>query len=95
MDKSRAAMYSISFWKKGEKLTTDELRNLLEYAMAIDNFETKTSLMSFIRVAHTKKGHCYLKEDDPWKTVWWDFIKKWYVEVKNLGKEDEVKDIIN
>lgn len=95
LDQGRAAMYSIAFYKKGEKLKPEELENVMKYALSIKNFETKTALLSSLKVAHQKnKDYCYLKEEDPWKPIWWKYIKEWYKEAKNLGKEDEVADLM-
>lgn len=92
LNEGRAAMYAIAFYKKNEKIKPEELKNLMDYALSLPNFETKTSLLSFIKVAHTNKGVTYLKEEEPWKTIWWEGVKKWYEEVKKLGREEEFKD---
>ncbi len=92
LNEGRAAMYSIAFYKKGEKLKPEELKNLFDYALNLDNFESKTALLSFIKMAHTVKGETYLKVDEPYKSIWWEGVKKWYEEVKSLGKEKEFKD---
>jgi len=92
LNEGRAAMYSIAFYKKGERLKPEELKNIIAYALSLPNFETKTSLLSFVKLAHTNKGVTYLKEEEPYKTIWWEGVKKWFEEVKSLGKEDEYKD---
>jgi len=92
LNEGRAAMYAIAFYKKNEKLKPEELKNLIAYALSLPNFETKTSLLSFIKLAHTLKGTTYLKEKEPFKTIWWEGVKKWYDEVKKLGREDEFAD---
>lgn len=84
LDEQRAIINAIAYYKKGEKLTPEELKNVLEFAANIEAFETKTALMSNLKLAHTKKGHCYLKEEEPWKKIWWEYAKKWHENTKEL-----------
>ena len=79
LDEARAAMGAIAFRKKGEELTTVELENILSWAMDLDNFETKTTMMSFLKFAHP-----YIKEKSPWKEIYYKYIKLWHLETKDL-----------
>ena len=80
LDQSRAAQASIAFWKKGEKLTKKELENIAEFALDnIDNLESRTSFMSFMKVAHPE-----IKTEEPHKTIWWDALKKWHGGLKEI-----------
>lgn len=67
-----AATSSIASYKKGKKLTVEELKNFLDFATNLKEVENLTTLLShFIHV------HPECKTDDPWKPIWWEGVKKW------------------
>lgn len=79
LDQARAAANSVALFKKGEKVTVEELKNVLEWTLDLPTWEAKTSMLSFFKTAHPE-----VKTDDPWKPIWWDFIKKWHNELKGF-----------
>jgi len=79
LDEARAALASIAFFKKGEDLTVKELENILEFALDLPSLESKTSLIAFLRMVHPE-----IKEKDPWKAIYWEYVKKWHLDVKAL-----------
>ena len=78
-DQAYAASASIASYKKGKKLTEKELLNLLEYTLNLKDIETRTPILS-----QFKDFHPEVKTDEPWKTIWWEHIKKWYKELKEM-----------
>ena len=80
LDQARAAAASIAFWKKGEELTVKELNNILDFALGLPELESKTTLLSFL-----SKVHPEFKNKEPWKTIWWDYVKKWHKDLKGSG----------
>lgn len=85
LDQARAAAASIAFWKKGEDLTVKELNNILDFAMNLPNVEAKTSLISFLKTVHPE-----IREKEPWKPIYWDYVKKWHKELKDLDDASKV-----
>lgn len=79
LDQARAAMASIAFFKKGEDLTVKELTNILDFALSLENLEARTSMISFMKMVHPE-----IREKDPWKDVYWTYVKKWHKELKEL-----------
>lgn len=85
LDRANAVMSAIAFYKKGNKLTEEELENVLDYANSIDNFETKTTLISLIKLASMdKKGYSYIKEEEPWKSIRMKYLKLWHEAEKKI-----------
>jgi len=83
LDQARAVAAAIAFYKKGETVTEKELKNVLEWAISLDSMEEKTSMLSFFRMAHP-----YVKDgSNPLSKIWWDYVKKWHIELKDLEKE--------
>jgi hypothetical protein len=81
LDQARAASMSIAFFKKAEKLTTEDLTNVMDFALSLKDLESRTSMISFFRQAHP-----YIKTDDPYKDIFWDYVKKWHIDLKELEK---------
>lgn len=79
LDQARAAAASIAFWKKGEELTVKELQNILDFALGLPDVESRTTLVSFLKSVHPE-----IREKEPWKKIYWDFVKKWHKELKEL-----------
>ena len=79
LDQARAAGASVALFKKGEKLTVGELNNVLDWTLDLPTVEAKTSMLSFFRMAHP-----YVKTEDPYQKIWWDYVKKWHLEMKEL-----------
>lgn len=78
-DQAFAASGSIASYKKGKDLTVKELTNLLDFVLSLPDIETRTPILS-----QFKDFHPEVKEREPWKTIWWDYIKKWYKELKEM-----------
>ena len=79
LDQARAASASIAFFKKGEKLTVDELKNVFEWALDLPDLESRTSMIAFFKMAHPE-----IKVEDPWKDIYWEYVKKWHKGMKEL-----------
>jgi len=82
LDQARAVGAAIAFFKKGEPLEEKELTNVLEWAINLPDLESKTSMLSFFKMAHPE-----VKTDTKYSKIWWDCIKKWHIELKDLEKE--------
>lgn len=80
LDQANAAAGSIAFFKKGEKLTEQELKNVLDFALGLENLESRTSLLSMFKTAHPE-----VKTEDPYKDIWWEYIKKWHKDLKEIS----------
>lgn len=80
LDQARAAAGSIAFFKKGEELTVQELSNVLDFALGLPSKEEQTTLLSFMKMVHP-----YIREKEPWKKIYWDYIKKWHIEEDETG----------
>jgi hypothetical protein len=78
-DQAFAASGSIASYKKGKKLTEKELTNLLDFVISLPDIETRTPILS-----QFKDFHPEVKLEEPWKSIWWTYIKKWYKELKNM-----------
>lgn len=78
-DQSYAASCSIASYKKGEKITEKEFANLIEFIKSIPNFEVKTPILSEV-----KEYHPYLKTEEPYKTMWWNYVKEWHKDLKEM-----------
>ena len=59
--------------KQGEKLTEQELKNLITYSQRIDNMEI---IVNFLK--RIKDEHSYIRSESPWKEIWIPAIKEWY-----------------
>jgi len=79
LDQQRAAFASISFWKKGEDLTVKELTNVLDYALAMDDIEGRSAMLAYFRWVHPE-----CREKDPWRPIYWEYVKKWHKDLKGL-----------
>ena len=73
-DQARAAIASIAFFKKDEKLKLQELKNILDFCLGLTNMEQRTPLMAFVKWVHP-----YIKTDEPYKTVYNEALKKWHM----------------
>jgi hypothetical protein len=80
LDQARAAAASIAFFKKGEELTVQELTNILEWALDLPDVESKTSMISFLKMVHPE-----IKEKEPWKKIYWDAVKQWHIGLKEIS----------
>lgn len=86
LDQMWAASLSIAGYKKGEKLTEKELSNFFKYVSNMltdkktkDGLEVATSLVAWINFIHTE-----IKADDKLKKIYFDFIKIWHNEMKDI-----------
>lgn len=79
LDIQRAVSSAIAFYKKGEKLTEKELRNVLDWTISLADMEGKTSMLMFFKMAHPE-----VKTDPIFSKIWWEYIKKWHIEMKEL-----------
>jgi hypothetical protein len=84
LDQARAAASSIAFWKKGEELTVQELKNIFEFALGLPELESKTTLISFLSWVHPE-----LKTKDPWKPIFWEYVKKWHIDLKAIDAPEK------
>ena len=84
LDQARAAAASIAFFKKGEDLTVKELENILQFALELPDVESRTSMISFLKMVHPE-----IREKEPWKKIYWEYVKKWHGQLKEL---DDVSD---
>ena len=75
-DQARAAACSIAFWVRDRKISLQEMKNVLDFSLSLPNVESRTSLAVFLRLAHP-----YIKTDEPYKTVYYDFLKKWHIKL--------------
>jgi hypothetical protein len=80
LDQARAAAASIAFFKKGEELTVTELTNVLEFGVNLASKEAQTTLLSFMKMAHPE-----IREKEPWKKIYWEYVKRWHVEEDETG----------
>jgi hypothetical protein len=86
LDQRRAAMASIAFFKRGEKVPLKEVQNVFDFATSLKNdqggadIESMTSLLSYFGWVHPE-----VKTEEPYKKLWWDTVKKWHVEIKELS----------
>jgi hypothetical protein len=78
---ARAAAVSIAFWKKGEKLPLEDLKNILDFSWTIDEPEQRQTLVTYLRVVHP-----YIKTDSPYKEVYFEWVKKWHAKDVMGGK---------
>jgi len=78
-DHAYAASASIASYKKGHNLTEQELTNLLDFVLNIPNIESRTPIL-----AEFKEFHPEVKVEEPWKTIWWTYVKKWFKELKDM-----------
>lgn len=79
LDIQRAVSSAIAFFKKGEKITEKELTNILDWTMSLPDIEGKTSMLSYFKTAHPE-----VKTDAEFSKIWWDYIKKWHIQIKEL-----------
>lgn len=75
-----AAIFSIAFFKRNKKVTLQEMKNVIDWAMTLDNFENTTLLISFF-----KKVHPYIKTDEPYRDIYQDYLNLWHED--KYGKE--------
>jgi hypothetical protein len=80
LDQQRAAAASISFWKKGKNLTVQELTNVLEFAIDLPSKEQQTTLLAFMKMVHPE-----IRVDEPWKKIYWEYVKKWHIQEDETG----------
>ena len=80
LDQARAVGAAIAFFKKGENIKEKELRNVLDWALEIPDLESKTSMMSFFKMAHPE-----VKTDPNLSKIWFEYTKKWHMHLKELG----------
>jgi len=78
-DQAFAASGSIASYKKGKELTEKELINLLEFTLSLPDIETRTPIL-----AQFKEFHPEVKLREPWKSIWWEYIKKWHKELTSM-----------
>jgi len=96
IDEVDGVLMGIAFYKNGTELTKKELENLLNYAiymyenMDVANFEIMTKFVNAIKDAHTDENNrCYLKEKQPWRDVWDNFIDVWYDAAEKMEEGDD------
>lgn len=82
LDQARAVSSAIAFYKKNDKITVKELGNVLDWALNLPDMEGKTSMLSYFKWAHPE-----VKTDPTLQKIWWDYVKKWHIELKELEKE--------
>jgi hypothetical protein len=78
---ARAAAVSIAFWKKSEKLTLQELKNILDFSWTIEEPEQRQTLVTYLRLVHP-----YIKPDSPYKELYFEWVKKWHAKDIMGGK---------
>ena len=86
LDQARAATASIAFFKKGEELTMKELQNVLEFALDLPDVESRTPMIAFLKFVHPE-----IRDKEPWKKLYWDFIKRWHKDLKGLDDAAVIK----
>lgn len=86
LSQSYAASASIAGYKKNKELTEKELTNFLEYSLNLPDLETRTPLLSAFIHQHPE-----CKEKEPWKKIWWTWIRQWHKELKGLDNEEWFK----
>jgi len=80
MDQATAACGSIAFFKKGQRITPEEMKNVYDFALTLPQKETQSTLLSFLKMIHP-----YFLTDEPYKKIRWDYIKKWHIEEDETG----------
>ena len=84
-DKARAAIASIAFYKKDEKLTDKQLSNVFDYMfLKIVNVEIASSLVGWVKIVHPE-----IKDQQ----IWADLTKKWVRKYKKELGAENVKDM--
>jgi hypothetical protein len=79
LDQSCAAAASVAFYRKGHEIKPEELKNVLEWSLSIENIENRTTAISFL-----KSIHPYIRDKEPWKTIYWSHVKKWHKGLEDL-----------
>ena len=90
VDRARAAAASIAFYKKGEKLTEKELQNVVDFIgkeTKEENAGGNTMEVLFALWSLFKSQHKYIEKDDPYKKIYWDFLKEFTKGLRDLGAE--------
>ena len=73
VDETGAAIMSIAFYKKGEKVTVKDMQNVFDYAMTFTNCDDTTRLLSFF-----KRVHPYVKTDEPYADIYQNYLEMWH-----------------
>lgn len=80
--------------KEEEKITTKYLEKTLSDIDKLGDFFEKTQKLIDLRAKYP-----YIKRDNPYRDIWFKYIKKWHEQLKksNLSKEDDqiIRDITN
>lgn len=82
LDRAAAAAAAIAYYKKDERLSESELKNVLEWMLSIEDIERRSSFLTAF-----KNIHSYIRDEEPWKTIYWDAAKGWYedlLKIKNM-----------
>lgn len=80
LDQANAAYAAIAYFKKAQKLSVEELTNVLEFAINLPEQENITTLLSKFGFAHPE-----IKTDDPYKDIWWSYVKKWHIKLQEIS----------
>lgn len=78
-DEAYAATASIASYKPNEKWTPKEVQNLVDYLLSIPNIEKRTPILSL-----AKDFHPEIKTDPTLSKIWWDGIKAWHKDLKEM-----------
>lgn len=87
LDQSFAAIGSIAGYKKGQPLTEKELKNLLDFAASyFVGAESNRALEQITPlISRLKDMHPEVKQDAKLQKLYWEFVKKWHMKLKEEG----------
>ena len=93
LDQSFAAASAIGSWKKGEKLTEQELTNFFDFCRTyLDGQRGKDLEVVTPLMAHLNFIHKEIQSTPSLQKVYWDFVKKWHLKMKDL--EEDVNKVV-
>jgi hypothetical protein len=62
-----------------KRLSIQQLKDSLSVFLSDDDVESCTKNLKAL-----KDKFPYIREEEPFKTIWWDAVKKWHEKVKTL-----------
>ena len=85
LDRQKAIVHFICFFKRDKQLEIDEIKNVFKYALRMENFEMATLMINLF-----KKIHPYILSNETYKKEFMKLVKDWHTKYKkDLDISDE------
>ena len=90
LSEANPLLSAIVYSRAGKKLKSSEYKNILNFILSLKQMEFITPFLRLLKKAHSDLNDvCYLKTEEPYKTDYMGFVKKWAHIIDEMEKGNQ------